>query len=195
MSALVYSGSYSADQYPIIAFDYKLSSAVKLDFSVNMDGRWWDIEFSDGGGGTIGKIAGVKADEQWHRASFDLGAALKEQKRNGPLTVTNIVIGDRNTMNNAQGAVAYFDNFMIGQVSTKAPVIRWEATDTTGIKGYSYVLDRDPLTVPDTEPEGLAVAKQFGNLEPGLWFFHLRAQDGAGNWCAPSAYPIMHGKP
>jgi len=109
--------------------------------------------------------------------------------------VLYVIIYDRNNANNAQGAVAHFDNFIIGKVGAKAPVIRWKATDTTGIQGYSYTLDQDPLTTPDTEPEGLAVAKQFGQLKPGVWYFHLRAQDGAGNWGPTATHPIMHTKP
>ncbi len=195
MSALIYDGNYSAEQYPIISFDYKLSSSVKLDFGVYMGGRWWDFGFTGGGRRTIGNISGVKADNQWHHASFNLGSALRRQQKSGALSVRYVIIYDRNNANNAQGAVAHFDNFIIGKVGAKAPVIRWKATDTTGIQGYSYSLDQDPLTTPDTELEGLAVAKQFGQLKPGVWYFHLRAQDGAGNWGPTATHPIMHAKP
>ena len=195
MSALVYGTQFSAEQYPVVSFDYKIPSGVKIDFAAYMDGRWWPIGLTDGGSGAIGQVAGVKADDQWHHASFDLGRLLRAQKRNGPLTIEYLIVGDRNSMDNAQGAAAHFDNFIIGNVGTKAPLMRWRATDTTGIAGYSFAVDASPSSGLDETSEGLAVAKQFGELDPGVWFFHVRAQDGAGNWGPVATYPFMHGKP
>ncbi len=197
MSATIHAGDFSADQHQTISFDYKIGPSVKLDFALIMDGRWWEIGFTGGAGETsIGKFAGIKTDDEWHHATFDLRAALRSKKGRGSLTVSNIIIGERNTASNAAGAVAHIDNFVIGQVATKSPVIRWKATDTTGVQGYSYCIDQDPLTVPDTESEGVAVAKQFGKLNPpGLWHFHLRAQDRAGNWSSTATHTIMYAKP
>ena len=197
MSASIYAGNFSADQYETISFDYKIKPSVKLDFALIMDGRWWELGFTGAAGATsIGKFAGINQDDKWHHATFNLRAALRAKKARGSLTISQIIIGERNTAANAAGAVAHIDNFIIGKVATKSPVIRWEATDTTGMKAYSYSIDRDPLTVPDTESEGLAVAKQFGKLNPpGLWHFHLRAQDGAGNWSSTTTHTIMYGKP
>lgn len=195
MSALICGAQFSAEQYSVVAFDYKVAPGVKIDFAAYMDGRWWPIGFTDGGSGAIGQVAGVKPDDQWHHASFDLGRLLRGQKRNGPLNVDYLSISDRNSMDNAQGAVAHFDNFIIGSVGTKAPLMRWKATDTTGIAGYSFTVDASPQPEVDQTSEGLAVAKQFGELDPGVWFFHVRAQDGAGNWGPVATYAFMHGKP
>jgi len=67
------------------------------------------------------------------------------------------------------------------------------ATDTTGIAGYSYALDQQPNNIPDSISQGLATNHAFAGVEPGVWFFHLRAQDGAGNWGPPVHYAILHG--
>jgi hypothetical protein len=39
---------------------------------------------------------------------------------------------------------------------------------------------------------GEAAAKSFEDLTTGLWFLHVRALDGAGNWGPVSHYAIMH---
>ena len=95
-------------------------------------------------------------------------------------------------MDNEAGASAWFDSFVIGQIGKYPPVMRWRATDATGIKGYSYMLDRDPASTPDEAAEGVDIAKSYGAMEPGLWFFHIRAQDGAGNWGPTTSYALMH---
>jgi hypothetical protein len=39
---------------------------------------------------------------------------------------------------------------------------------------------------------GTEVAKAFDAINPGLWWFHIRAQDGAGNWGPTTTYAVMH---
>ncbi|MFO7948067.1 MAG: tetratricopeptide repeat protein [Armatimonadota bacterium] len=195
MSALIVNEPFSAEKYNTVSFDYKVSDDVSLDFQFHMDGRWWPVTFTDDRRHRIGAVAGVKADGQWRHASFNIGEMLRERKKRGALTVNYVVIEDRNQMDNSAGAVAHFDNFIIGQVGDKTPTVRWKATDATGITAYSYVTDREPATDPDTTSEGLAVAKQLDVSDSGLWFFHLRARDGAGNWGPTRTYPLMHKKP
>lgn len=67
-----------------------------------------------------------------------------------------------------------------------APSFSWSAADTqTGISGYSRVLDREPATVPDTTSEGTGTSwTSPQSLADGVWYFHVRARDGAGNWGA-----------
>ena len=103
-----------------------------------------------------------------------------------------IIIGDRDPLNTPKGATANFDNFVVGRVGTSKPVFRWGATDATGITGYSYVLDQEPGTVPPEESKGAKLAMTFSDLAKGLWFLHLRAEDGAGNWGPTTHYGIMH---
>ncbi len=62
--------------------------------------------------------------------------------------------------------------------------------DESGIAGYSYLLDRNPTTVPDQVSEGLISEKNFPGLEEGPWYFHLRARDHATNWGAVSHFRI-----
>ncbi|MDP3981373.1 MAG: LamG-like jellyroll fold domain-containing protein [Chlamydiota bacterium] len=71
--------AFDARQYPFIEFDYKITPEVKINFYVKMDGRWYDIEFTDDPKPyphinieKIGKIDHVQKDGAWHHARFDL---------------------------------------------------------------------------------------------------------------------------
>ena len=65
------------------------------------------------------------------------------------------------------------------------PKLAWTATDLSGIAGYSYVIDHAATTVPDTVSEGTTASKAYTTaLADGLWYFHVRARNGAGLWGA-----------
>jgi hypothetical protein len=194
LAAIVYNGNFSAEQYPYLTFDYKIPDGVKLDVAVMMDGRWRWIVLTGQSQSNFGSFENVVADNTWQHATFNLGAALRRQKRQGPLTVTQIMVSNPSG-GNAEGAVANFDNFFVGNTGNRSPIMRWAATDTTGIQAYSYILDQNPFTMPEETSLGQATAKQFERPEPGLWYFHLRAQDGAGNWGPTTTYTLMHGRP
>lgn len=195
MSVQAYTGGFSPETYPTISFDYNIPPTTKLDLLVFADNRWHAIEFSDDKQGAIGSVEGVQADGQWHHASVNLADLLRRQIQPGNAIVQHIVFADRNRKDNSAGAVAHFDNFAICKPGSKAPVVQWRATDTTGIAGYSYVLDGDPQTKVDSISEGLEVGRQFDNQKPGLLFLHIRALDGAGNWGPQTTYAMLHSRP
>jgi RHS repeat-associated protein len=66
----------------------------------------------------------------------------------------------------------------------KNPALSWSVTDYSGISGYSYTFDQSPTTIPDQVSEGTGLTKGYSNQADGLWYFHIRAKDGAGNWGA-----------
>jgi hypothetical protein len=71
------------------------------------------------------------------------------------------------------------------------PIFNWTApSDLSGIAGYSYILDKEPLTIPDTNSEGVSTLKSFTNKVGGIWYFHIRAVDDVGNWGDTSHYQI-----
>ncbi len=193
MQTVVSNQPFQAEDFPVIAFDYRFDKGVKLSLMVNMEGRWHAIAMTDDAQGAIGRISGMRADGKWHYASVHMAPLLRRQVKRGPLNVQAIIIGDRDPLTTPKGATASFDNFVVGRVGTSKPVFRWQATDTTGVVGYSYVVDQDPGTVPAEESMGAKLAVTFSDLKKGLWFLHLRAQDGAGNWGPTTHYGIMHG--
>ncbi len=192
MQALITSRGFPADRFPMISFDYRFDEDLKLDLMLYMNGRWWPVRMTGDGNGAIGRIRGMRADGEWRHASVNIGELLERRQRRGPVNVDAVIVGARDGQQNPEGATAHFDNFFIGNVGTANPVVRWKATDTTGIAGYSYVLDQNPDTVPEPESMGTTPAKTFEDLESGLHYFHLRAVDGAGNWGPVSRYAILH---
>lgn len=184
---------FQAEAYPLVSFDYNFQPGVHLDLLVWCNGSYYPIAMTDDPAGAIGRVPGMVADGQWHHVTFDLFGTLRRVIREGSLTVSYIIVTDRNNADNPVGAVARFDNFVIGRPGTGPIQMTWRATDTTGIKAYSYVCDRDAATEPDTTPETQEQAANLGTRDNGIWYFHLRAQDGAGNWGPARHYAILNG--
>ncbi|MBI9102346.1 MAG: SpoIIE family protein phosphatase [Spirochaetales bacterium] len=68
-------------------------------------------------------------------------------------------------------------------------VISWNSpADSSGIAGYSYILSRDKDAVPPRKLMTLDRNRvaEVNVEEDGLWYFHLTAEDYAGNWSEPS---------
>jgi alpha-tubulin suppressor-like RCC1 family protein/peptidoglycan/xylan/chitin deacetylase (PgdA/CDA1 family) len=66
--------------------------------------------------------------------------------------------------------------------SDRAPAFDLLAKDQSGVAGYAYVLDRDPTgAAPFGTPNPLTSVVHADRAD-GLWYFHLRAVDRAGNW-------------
>ncbi len=194
-ATLVTDQPFDALKYQYVSFDYKIQPGVKLDFQFELAGENHALTFTDDAEGAISKIAGVVADGEWHHVSFNLQQMLRSRVTRGSsrgLEVGSIILIDRGQRTNAAGATAHFDNFTIGYPGRSNPSFRWRASDPTGIADYSYVLDADPSTVPDETGEGRAVTKTFTNVRGGLWYFHIRAKDGAGHWGEPAHYTLMH---
>ena len=45
--------------------------------------------------------------------------------------------------------------------------------------------DRDPASIPDDSVDTGEPRFAFSGVEPGVWYAHVRACDGAGNWGPP----------
>ena len=60
------------------------------------------------------------------------------------------------------------------------PVFNWQKE--TGVSGFSYLVDTEPLTVPDNSLESTTTTSTaFQNLKDGAWYFHVKAQKN-GAW-------------
>jgi len=192
-AATVLSTPFASTSYQWVSFDYKVPAQVKVDFLVSMAGDTYALQFTDDAGGAVATLPNIKADDQWHTVSFNLTAALGPQQRRGQgVVVDSISLLDRGRRDNAAGASFHIDNFIIGMPGARSPSLTWEATDATGIVDYSYVTDQEPATIPDEVGEGLTRTATFANLKGGLYFFHVRAKDGAGHWGPATHYALMH---
>lgn len=71
------------------------------------------------------------------------------------------------------------------------PSFTWTTPhDESGIAGYSYVLDQSPSTIPDKTIDTTKNSKSYSNIADGIWYFHIRAKDNAGNWGDVNHYKI-----
>ena len=75
--------------------------------------------------------------------------------------------------------------------SNNDPVFNWTVpSDPSGIEGYSYDLDQIPSTTPDTGIDTTGTTKSYIDKLDGIWYFHCRAKDNAGNWGPADHYQI-----
>ncbi|KKM75540.1 hypothetical protein LCGC14_1389220, partial [marine sediment metagenome] len=56
------------------------------------------------------------------------------------------------------------------------------ASDISGVSGYSFMVDRNPASMPDAISEGPSNTVLYNNLANGIWYMHVRAVDRYGNW-------------
>jgi|GEM_PF-2435534 len=77
--------------------------------------------------------------------------------------------------------------------SNNTPALSWSAaTDaSSGVAGYSYILDQVPGTTPDLASEGAGLSKTYTTpVADGVWYFHVRALDNAGIGGVTSHYTV-----
>ncbi len=79
------------------------------------------------------------------------------------------------------------DNFLNGkrQAGSKAVISWFRPKDSSGIKGFSFIWDRQPDTEVEHNPDALDYKPGTGTFEAdedGAWYFHIALQDYAGNW-------------
>lgn len=184
--AYAHSGDYDLAAYPFLSFDYRVPKGVKVFFHLYVNGSWYSVQFSSRSRSykNLGGIPGVVADSRWHTAEVDLHKLVSASVKASKYTVKYIILSNYG----GSGHVVSFDNFHLFGPGSNSPTFTWRAVDPTGIQGYSYTLDRSATTVPEAKRKTTEGKAGFANLKPGRYYFHLRAQDGAGNWGPPVHY-------
>ncbi|MDO9108597.1 MAG: M6 family metalloprotease domain-containing protein [Coriobacteriia bacterium] len=67
--------------------------------------------------------------------------------------------------------------------SNNTATINWSSSDAgSGVSGYSYVLDTNASTTPDTVQDSTWSSFTYSSLGDGTRYFHVRVCDNAGNW-------------
>ncbi len=70
-----------------------------------------------------------------------------------------------------------------GAVPTTALRFEWAGADGySGVRGYSWVFDQIPDTVPAASGAEKDLSAEYSATGDGTWYLHVRAQDVAGNW-------------
>jgi len=192
LGAIVSEQEFMADRISTLAFDYRADESARVTVEVESNKRWWTIATIGDSEVPLGEGGRLVADGTWRHAQVQIAAVLRRARRGGALKVQAIMIGEPKADESPVGASVNFDNFIVARTGYGRAAIRWKAHDPTGIAGYSYLLNREPATVPPAESMGARVANVFTDLQTGVWFLHVRAVDGTGNWGPPAHYAIIH---
>lgn len=127
-SSTLLEGPFDVRKYGTLSFDYRVGPGVKVDFLLEVGGRWYSLHFTgdpqnyrdrDVNIASLGAIDGIMADDKWHSASVDLRYLLGQQTRQ--TRVDEIVMADWRVTayrkldfgNNTRGATYYLDNLRI----------------------------------------------------------------------------------
>ncbi len=130
--------------------------------------------------------AGPLADGLWYahmRARDDAGNWGTVAGHIGPFGIDTVAPANPTVLYSSDHDPGVWSNDM-------SITMNWSgATDAgSGVRGYSYVMDTSPTTLPDAITETLGttatIAKGTGNNH----YFHIRTRDNVGNWSATAVH-------
>jgi len=179
----IWARPFDPERYSYLAFDYRLGQQVSFDFLLEINNLHHTLHFGPHAarwGRRLGRLTRTVADGNWHRAEVDL-RALRDRfpKRSGDRMA---IIQKLLTVSRTQDG-ADLDNFVLASPYGKHPAFIWEAPQaTSGIGGYSWMLDSEATTEPPEKVKGNTTRARYRNVQPGTYWFHVRACSGAGLW-------------
>ena len=177
---------FDAAQFPLVSFDYKFPRGANLMLRLYINNRFACVKLTKEPEGydNLGTVPGIVADGRWRHAEVDvLTIARNAFPDDTAYSVGQIAIGNWSREFNPKGTAYYIDDFLISGSGSPVPVYEWHTYDPTGIAGFSFVMDRQPLTQPKRKVLGTSLIQHLPLIdEPGFWYLHLQARDGAGNW-------------
>jgi hypothetical protein len=185
VEVMLHKNAWYVDNLPLVHFDYKAEPGLAVDLQAMILGQWHTVRFLGQGDARfgIGQVAGVVADGQWRHAGINLGRLISQSLPNLDVRiVSELKLSAHGQPGTRRGAALWLDNLQLCPPDAAGCRLEWEAApDLSGVAGYSIFADRRPdteapLRVTDFEPRRLVSGFQ------GPWFFHIRAQDEAGNW-------------
>ena len=212
LSAIAGNPGFRAGEFPMLSFGFRANAAAAVDLLLTISGKGCKgIRLTDDQPffPQIGSFGGMRADNQWHQCDVNLLSLLKTQfPSETDWKIERIEFADWDGgdrifgtkffgQSASRGGCYDIDNFGIMRPSTDGKAtFTWSAHDDSGIEGYSYVLDREPSTIPPEEVIGTETKKAYEELADGRWWFHVRAKDKCGNWGPPNhAMVIVDTKP
>jgi hypothetical protein len=76
--------------------------------------------------------------------------------------------------------------------SNNDPAFSWTvSSDLSGIAGYSYELNQEQPSTPNQTIDSTEATASYTDVADGIWYFHVRAKDNAGNWEQTAHYRVM----
>jgi len=183
---------------PILSFDYKLGPKLLIDMIATSaaDGQWRQIGFAGGDQSypILAAATGIECDGRWRRAEINLHEMFRKRPFHPSMFQLNgLQFGDYGGASMGKAYHFNIDNFGFIPTGSAASglALKWSATDPSGIKAYSYHWSAKATEDADQKPDATQPEFTFTKLPAGPLFFHIRAQDNAGNW-GPTAHFKFH---
>ena len=192
-------GKWSPRRWPCFSFDYKITTPVcMLNFSLLVNDIMTIVEWTGPNGvgnyfweSIVGKSEVAVQDGKWHHVEVNLLEMLKATRFKSGLP-EDLVASELATWATCHGGGGYvnplnaqilIDNFAVYSNRGRSPSFEWRMpTESLPASGYSLVLDQKSDTVPPETIMTNETCKSFENLEPGVWYFHIRAVGADGKW-------------
>lgn len=163
-----------------------------MDLCLHVGGQDVRFALTDGtpGQDLIGRFPGAVADGRWHHAAINLEKHITRAFPDLPVPIAGrLALEDPGHRETPKGARLDLDNLALFSPARPAEIV-WELPpDASGISGYACAVDRSPQTrLPErlTRQQSSLTLSAF--REPGTFYLHVRAQDGAGNWSEQTTF-------
>lgn len=205
-SGHVITNGFNAKEYQEISFDYKIDKKIKVNIVIEAKEELLAIQFTDDNhngweGIRIIGLLPIINDNKWHNVKFNIYDILNNYRPHiKSYYVKKLMFADVSSDGcgriapggNEKGIFFNIDNFIISKTVNSGDVkINLKQTpDGSGISDYSYVLDNNKDTIPDTVGEGIINEVEYNGLSDGTYYFHARAKDGNNNWGNNISYQI-----
>lgn len=186
-----------------LSFDLRLAPEVGLNLYLRLGQVWHTVRLTGpeeawGGGKLLGKAMPILADGRWHKVEIPLASLLaQEMKPDAPWMVEEVVLGQfggEEYRVAGLGGIPWgkffdLDNLRLEVGNGSHVLLCWRPAEDEIYDGYLWSLDRNPRGEPKGTPRPENAFLQ-QNLEPGQWFFHLKAHRYQGDWTPTLHWPI-----
>jgi hypothetical protein len=188
--------TFDPKRFNYMAFDYRMRPYTSFDIMMQINNRLLVFPFSKERTHwkhPAFRLTRAISDNKWHRIEIDLGkisANFPKGPDGRPANIQRIL-----TTSGTQDG-ASIDNFVIGSRFGTSPTFKWGLKPpSSGIGGYAWSLNSRATSIPRKKLMGSGRETSFKNLKPGSYYFHLRAQSGAGIWGPAAHYAFTIQKP
>ena len=182
---------------PQVTFDVRIMPGTKVNLLVMVEKKYYAVQLTGGDKlPVIGQVPEVKDDGQWHHVEIDLLAMLRQELPAAEGFEARMCAIAGWSDGNEVGASFDLDNFGFIGPRSPLPLFNYSSADATGVASYRITFDRQPTTTGGGTETAAAAGGAGGKHllaadQPGMWYIHAAAQDGAGNWSETVHYPYL----
>jgi len=186
---------FDASRYPILEFDYRVPPELRVDLIIEVDGSRRVIKFTDNDQTwpVIGRVGAV-VDNQWHRATVDLGGLLERAfRRAAPLVVTDLAFATSGWPGVRENTRWWLDNIRLSaaiNVSDIPDGLALHSRDESGIARIAWTAGASRNAEAPAGPPPGELREALAGHAAGLVWLGAEATDGAGNGSGVALIPV-----